>query len=206
MAVDLKVQNNLEKAILTSDGNMLLHAVAAGEKLTHITYAKFLDKKCFSDEMIFAVMLISARDNQLKEMADNRFCEHFNIGRRIHKLAVEALNELPQEPSCAEKKLIKAIVFHENEEIVRLIEETHAGFYGFAPELLIMLPELSEEAVLVLLQKGLSSKLKAFVWKIFLKEIKAPDLLDCFSREERIQYVTLMTKIMAETSISTEDQ
>ena len=112
---------------------------------------------------------------------------------------------MPQEPSTLEKQLIKAIVYHDNGEIIRLIEKENAQFHGFALELLLMLPELSKAAVLTLLRDGLSARLKAMIWGIFLKETEVPELLESFSYSERLKYTNLLIKILTGNTVSADE-
>ena len=135
-------------------------------------------------------------------MTNGWFWGHLKVGERLRKLVDETLAPLPQDPTEAEKELIKAIVFHNNNEIIRLIKEEKAKFNGFAPDLLKMLPELSKEAVLTFLQDGLSAKLKAIVLRIFLNETEKPDFLKDFSYAERCRYANLMIQIIAGKTIS----
>ena len=138
-------------------------------------------------------------------MTNGWFWGHLRAGERLRKLVNETLAPLPQDPSDAEKKLIKAIVWRENKEIIRLIREENAKFQGFAPELLIMLPELSQEAVLTLLRDGLSAKLKAIVWRIFLNETGKPDMLKDLSYTELCKYANLMIKILTGKPVSADE-
>lgn len=205
MGIDFKPQNALEQAIHDHNSEMVIYAIAENNMLTKLVPASNLGYECFSDEVIFAVLLNAVTEKQLHTMTNGWFWGHLRAGERLRKLVNETLAPLPQAPSDAEKKLIKAIVFHDNNEIIRLIREENAKFYGFAPELLTMLPELSKEAILTLLRDGLSAKLKAIVWRIFLNETEEPDLLKDFSYAERCKYANLMIKILVDKPVSANE-
>lgn len=68
-----------------------------------------------------------------------------------------------------------------------------------------MLPELSQEAVLTLLRDGLSAKLKAIVWRIFLNETGKPDMLKDLSYTELCKYANLMIKILTGKPVSADE-
>ena len=201
MGIDFKPKNALEQAIYDHNGEMVIYAISENNMLTTLDLASNLGNECFSDEVIFSVLLNAVTEKQLHTIADG----NFYVAERLRKLVDEALAPLPQDPTAAEKQLIKAIVFHDNNEIIRLIREEKAQFHGFAPELLTMLPELSKEAVLAFLKDGLSAKLKAIVWRIFLAETEEPDLLKDFSYAERCKYVNLMIKILAGKAVSADE-
>ena len=205
MGFDFIPQNALEQAIYDRNSEMVIYAIAENNMLTTLVPASNLGNECFSDEVIFSVLLNAVTEKQLHTMTNGWFCGHLRVGERLRKLVNETLAPLPQAPSEAEKKLIKAIVWRENNEIIRLIREEKAQFHGFAPELLIMLPELSQETVLTLLRDGLSAKLKAIVLGIFLKETETPDLLERFSYNERVKYSNLMMKIIVRKPVSAEE-
>lgn len=205
MGIDFKPQNALEQAIYDHNGEMVIYAIAENNMLTTLVPASNLGYECFSDEVIFAVLLNAVTEKQLHTMTNGWFWGHLRAGERLRKLVNETLAPLPQDPSDAEKKLIKAIVWRENKEIIRLIREENAKFQGFAPELLIMLPELSQEAVLTLLRDGLSAKLKAIVWRIFLNETGKPDMLKDLSYTELCKYANLMIKILTGKPVSADE-
>ena len=198
MGIDFKPKNALEQAIYDRNSEMIIYAIAENNMLTTLAPASNLGNECFSDEVIFSVLLNAVTEKQLHTMTNGWFWGHLKVGERLRRLVAETLAPLPQDPSDAEKKLIKAIVWRENTEMIRLIREENAKFHGFAPELLLMLPELSKEAVLILLRDGLSAKLKAIVWRIFLNETEDPNLLKDFSYAERCKYSNLMIKILAD--------
>ena len=205
MGIDFKPQNALEQAIYDHNGEMVIYAIAENNMLTTLVPASNLGYECFSDEVIFAVLLNAVTEKQLHTMTNGWFWGHLRAGERLRKLVNETLAPLPQDPSDEEKKLIKAIVWRENKEIIRLIREENAKFQGFAPELLIMLPELSQEAVLTLLRDGLSAKLKAIVWRIFLNETGKPDMLKDLSYTELCKYANLMIKILTGKPVSADE-
>ena len=201
MGIDFKPQNALEQAIHDYNSEMVIYAIAENHMLTTLAPASNLGYECFSDEVIFAVLLNAVTEKQLHTMTNGWFWGHLKVGERLRKLVNETLAPLPQDPSAAEKKLIQAIVWRENKEIIRLIREEKAKFHGFAPELLIMLPELSKEAVLTFLRDGLSAKLKAIVWRIFLNETGKPDMLKDLSYTELCKYANLMIKILVDKTV-----
>ena len=205
MGIDFKPQNALEQAIHDYNSEMVIYAIAENHTLTTLAPASNLGYECFSDEVIFAVLLNAVTEKQLHTMTNGWFWGHLRAGERLRKLVNETLAPLPQDPSDAEKKLIKAIVWRENNEIIRLIREENAKFHGFAQELLIMLPELSKEAALAFLKDGLSAKLKVIVWRIFLNETEEPDLLKDFSYAERCKYANMMMKIITGKAVSAEE-
>lgn len=205
MGIDFKPQNALEQAIHDYNSEMVIYAIAENYTLTTLAPASNLGYECFSDEVIFAVLLNAVTEKQLHTMTNGWFWGHLRAGERLRKLVNETLAPLPQDPSDAEKKLIKAIVWRENNEIIRLIREENAKFHGFAQELLIMLPELSKEAALAFLKDGLSAKLKAIVWRIFLNETEEPDLLKDFSYAERCKYANMMMKFITGKAVSAEE-
>lgn len=203
---DLKPKITLEQAIDERNNKMLVYAIAEGNILTDIAHVSNLDYECFTNEVILSVLLIAATQKQLEMMNSRYFCIHSKVGERLTALIKEAAEPLPQSPSISEKKLIKAVVFRDNAEIIRLIQEENAKFYGFAFELLLLLPELSKAAILTFLQEGLSEKLKAIIFGIFLKEAATPELLNDFSYKERIKYANLMMKIIAGDDIDFNEE
>ena len=202
MGIDFKPQNALEQAIFDHNGEMVIYAIAENHMLITLAPASNLGHEDFSDEVVFSVLLNAVTEKQLHAMTNGWFWGHLKVGERLRKLVDETLAPLPQDPTEAEKELIKAIVFHDNKEIIRLIKEEKAKFNGFAPDLLKNLPELSKEAVLTFLQNGLSAKLKAIVLRIFLNETEKPDFLKDFSYAERCRYANLMIQIIAGKTIS----
>ena len=205
MGIDFKPQNPLEQAIHDCNNEMVIYAIAENHMLTKLAPASNLGKECFSDEVIFSVLLNAVTEKQLHTMTNGWFWGHLKVGERLRKLVDETLAPLPQDPSEAEKKLIKNIIWRDNDEIIRLIKEEKAQFHSFAPELLLMLPELSKEAVLAFLKDGLSAKLKAVVLRIFLNETGEADLLQDFSYTERCKYANLMIKILAGIPVSADE-
>ena len=197
MGINFKPQNLLEQAIYDKNSEMVIYAIAENNMLTTLAPASNLGCECFSDEVIFSVLFNAVTEQQLHLMTNGWFWGHLKAGERLRKLVNEVLTPLPQEPSALEKLLIKAIIYRNNEEIIRLIEKENAKFYGFSLELLLMLPELSKEAILVLLRDGLSAKIKAIVLQIFLNETTEPDMLKDFSYAQRCKYANLMIKIIA---------
>ena len=202
--IDYRPENALEQAIHDRDIKQVMYAIAEETALERLAAVSNLGDETFPDEVVFSVMFLSLTKDQVKTMGNGWFWGHLRAGERIRKLREEAIAPLPNAPTPGEKALIKAIVYRENEEIIRLIEKENAFFCGFAPELLIMLPELSREAVLAFFQKGLCAKLKAIVLRILLKEAAKPDLLKSFSYEERIRYANLMLHIIAGEPFSAE--
>ena len=197
MGIDFKPENMLEKAIHEGNPEMLMQAIAEETVLTRLVSASCLNAECFTDEMIFSVIFLSIPKKLRETMSSGWFWGHLHAGERIKSLVKEALTPLPQDPSPEEKALIKAIVYKENEEIIRLIKNDGIKFQGFAPDLLLMLPGLSEEAALVFLKDGLSPKLKAIVLGILLKEAETPTLMKDFSYDLRVHYANLMLKIVS---------
>ena len=200
MGIDFKPKNALEQAIYDRNSEMIIYAIAENNMLTTLVPVSIMGNECFSDEVIFSMLFNALTERQLHILR-----EYLNIGERLQKLLEDTLAPLPQDPSDAEKKLIKAIVWHENDEIIRLIREEKAQFHGFAPELLVMLPDLSKEAVLIFLRDGLSAKLKAIVWRIFLNETEEADLLKDLSYRDRCKYANLMVKILADKPVSADE-
>ena len=205
MGIDFKPQNALEQAIYDHNSEMIIYAIAENNMLTTLAPASNLGNECFSDEVIFAVLFNAVTEKQLYTMTNGWFWGHLKVGERLRKLVDEALAPLPPKPTLPEKKLIEAIVWHDNDEVIRLIKQENARFYGFTPELLTMLPELSREAILTFLQNGLSAKLKAIVLRIFLSETKSPDQLKDFSYAERCKYANLMIKILTGKPVSADE-
>lgn len=205
MGIDFIPQNPLEQAIYDRNREMLIHAVAEGEVLTTLAPASNLGDECFPDEVIFAVLFIAATGKQVKTMTNGWFWGYLHAGERLRKLTEETLAPLPQEPSPLERALIKAIVYRENEEIIRLIEQENIKFHGFAVELLNLLPELSKAAILTLLRDGLSAKLKAIIFGIFLNETRKSERLPDLSYNDRIKYTNLMIRILAGNHISADE-
>ena len=205
MGIDFKAHNALEQAICDRDCEAMVYAVAEGMELTILAPASNLGDECFTDEAVFAVLLLAANIEQIEMMANGWFWGHLKAGERMRKLVEEALTPLPRKPEENEKKLVKAIAFQESNEVIRLIKQENARFSGFAPELLTMLPELSQEAVLTLLRDGLSAKLKVIVWGILLKEAESPERLNGLTYAEVIKYANLMMKIIAGKAVSADE-
>ena len=190
--------NMLEKAILMKNPRMVIQSVAEGEILTDPAVGKYLEDKCFSDEVVFTVLLSGTPEKFLKYLAES-------AGKRVKKLAVEALAPLPQDPSIGEKALIRAIVCGDSRRILELVDKEKVFFQGFAPELLLMFPELTPEAVLAVLKDGLSAKLKAIVFGLLLKETEHADLLKSFYYWERVKYTNILLHLLAGESLSASE-
>ena len=203
--IDFKPENMLEKAIFERDPKRLLQGVAEELTLNRLVAASNLGSECFTDEVVYSVLLLAITEKQLETMKNGWFWGYLHAGERVKTLVNEALKPLPLEPSSGEKKLIRAILYRDNEEICRLIREERVQFEGFAPELLIMLPELSKEGVLAFLKEGLSPQLKAIVLGILLKEVETPELLKSFPYRQRVKYANLMLHLMAGEEISPEN-
>lgn len=118
MGIDFKPKNALEQAIYDRNSEMVIYAIAENNMLTTLAPASNLGNECFSDEVIFSVLLNAVTEKQLHTMTDGWFQGHLKVGERLRKLVDETLAPLPQDPSAAEKKLIKAIVWRENKEII----------------------------------------------------------------------------------------
>lgn len=201
-------ENDLETAIVKGDIPKIVRAIAEGVSLKRLAAVKILGNRLFPDEIIFAVLMISTPGTKLRRAAETGWLYHQLLPESAAKLraaVTEALAPVPQEPSTLEKQLIKAIVYHDNGEIIRLIEKENAQFHGFALELLLMLPELSKAAVLTLLRDGLSARLKAMIWGIFLKETEVPELLESLSYSERLKYTNLLMKILTGNTVSADE-
>lgn len=205
MGIDYKPQNMFEKAIRDHNTDLLLQSITQGERVHRLVALSCLGSECFTDALIFAVLYSAVSQKQLETMRSWWFWGYLHAGGRLRNLVEEALTALPQDPDEQEKKLVKAIVYRDNKEIIRLIQDEKVRFRGFAPELLLMLPELSKPAVLVFLRDGLSARLKGIVFRILLEECSKPDLLKSFSYEEHIKYINLMMRILAEKNISADE-
>ena len=205
MGIEFTPKNAIEEAIHEYDSKKIIQAIAEGEHLDRLVAASWLGNECFSDEVIFSVLFMAISIDKLKNMTSGWFWGYCHAGDRIRKAVTEALTPLKDTPSEDEKKLIKAIIYTENAEVIRLINKEGIKFQGFTPELLKTLPHLSKEAALAFLRDGLSPKLKAIVLGIMLKEIKNPDLLEDFSYSERLKYTNLMLQIMMNEDISADD-
>ena len=138
-------------------------------------------------------------------MTNGWFYGYLRAGERLRQLAEAALEPLPEQPSDGEKLLLKAIVFRDDAEVIRLIKEVKVVLRGFAPQLLVILPELSKEAVLTFLRDGLSAKLKAVVLGILLKETQKPDALKDLSYSDLTRLCNLMIRIIAGKPVSPEE-
>ena len=201
-------ENDLETAIVKGDIPKIVRAIAEGVSLKRLAAVKILGNRLFPDEIIFAVLMISTPGTKLRRAAETGWLYHQLLPESAAKLravVTEALAPVPQEPRPLEKQLIKAIVYRDNGEIIRLIEKENAQFHGFALELLLMLPELSKAAVLTLLRDGLSARLKAMIWGIFLKETEVPELLESLSYSERLKYTNLLMKILTGNTVSADE-
>lgn len=197
MGIDFVPQNALEEAIHEQDASKLMQAIAEEESLTRLISVSCLAPECFTDEMIFSVIFLSIPLGLRKKMNSGWFYGHLHAGERIKSLVKEALSPLPDAPSPGEKALIKAILNLDNGEIIRLIREDGVKFQGFAPHLLVPLPNLSQTAALAFLRDGLSQKLKAIVLGILLKEVETPSLLKEYPVKERIRFANLMLHIVS---------
>ncbi|MBR2905837.1 MAG: hypothetical protein IKC08_08055 [Lentisphaeria bacterium] len=202
MGIDFTPQNALEQAIHDHNSEMVIYAIAENHMLTTLAPASNLGSECFSDEVIFSVLFNAVTEKQLRTMTNGWFWGHLKAGERLRKLVDEALEPLPQKPSDEEKALIKAIVYGDSNSVLQLVREKKMCFHGFAPELLLMFPELSPEAVLAILKDGLSAKLKGIVLRILLKETEKADLLKSFSYRERVKYANMLLHLLAGENLS----
>ena len=202
MGIDFMPENALEQAIYDRDIEGVVYAVAENNFLTKLAPASNLGAACFSDEVIFTIMFNSMSSKQLEMMTNGWFYGYLRAGERLRQLAEAALEPLPENPSDGEKLLLKAIVFRDDAEVIRLIKEVKVVLRGFAPQLLVILPELSKEAVLTFLRDGLSAKLKAVVLGILLKETQKPDALKELSYAGLTGLCNLMIRIIAGKPVS----
>lgn len=193
--MNIRPENNLESAICEKDTEKLLIAVAEEEAMFRLAYAGGLDEN-FSEEVIFAVLLVATPKKLLESMNTAQFRHYHNPGERLQKLTAHALAPLPENPTTGESALIKAIVNSDDTEISRLILEEGVKFNGFAPELLLWLPTFSADTLITFLKDGLSAKLKAIVLGILLKEVEKPNLFQKFSYQERVRFANIMLQIM----------
>lgn len=204
MGIDFMPENALEQAIYDRNIEQIVYAVVENNFLTKLAPASNLGAECFSDEVIFTIMINSMTPKQLEMMTNGWFYGYLRAGERMRLLAQAALEPLPEQPSDGEKLLLKAIVFRDDAEIIRLIKEVKVVLRGFTPQLLLILPELSKEATLVFLRDGLSAKLKAIVLGLLMRETQKPDALKALSYSDLIRYSNLMIKIIAGKNISPE--
>lgn len=198
-------ENELESAIAGRDIPGIVQAIAEGVSLERLAAIKLLGSEDFPEEVVFAVLMISTPRKKLQDMAKSGYFFHHLLpdnASRLKTLIAASFTPLPEEPSPEEKRLIKAIVYGDSEQVCHLIAEENVKFCGFAPELLVMLPELSLEAVLMLLQNGLTAKLKAMIFGIFLAETANADILKSFSYAARVMYANLMLSLMQGEDIS----
>ena len=205
MKIDFKPQTKLERAICDRDNSGIIYAIADDDcTLTALAPASALGDECFSDGAVFSVLLLAATPQQLQMMKSSWFRSQQKVSKRLCRLIDEALAPLPQEHSNAEQQLICAIRRNDNAGIIRLIEQENARFYSFAPEIATHLPQLAPAAALSLLRDGLSAKLQALIFALFIKETENPEHLANFTYQERIKYTNIMIKILTGCNISAE--
>ena len=204
MAVDFTPENNLEKAIKNRDNNAIICAIADGSKLSRLVSVCHLGYENFSDEAIYSVLLLALSEEQLKSMTSEYYYHNTEktAAQRLKNIVNDALSPMKESPDDAEKALMKAIIFSENQEVIRLIKEENTVFYGFAVELLPAMADLSKEAKLTLLRDGISTKLKAVLLGIFLNEAEKPEIFNYMTYSERVKYANLMLRIMLHDVIS----
>ena len=99
MAIDFKPQNALEQAIHDENNSGVVYAIAEEEVLTTLAPAGHLGYECFSDEVVFSVLLISATQKQLEMMTNGWFWGRHKVGDRLRNLVKEALSPLRQDPT-----------------------------------------------------------------------------------------------------------
>lgn len=198
MGIDFIPENNLEKAVKEQNTDLLMIAIAEEEVLTRLISISCMGAECFTDEMIFAMIFIATPPKMRQDLTDGWFYGHLHAGERIKNICREALAPLPNDSSPGEKALVKALIYNDNDEVIRLIEKDGIKFNCFAPDLLLTLKDLAPRAAAAFLEQGLSSKLKAIVLGILLQETASaePALLSTFSYSERMHFANLMLKIV----------
>ena len=205
MAIDFNPKNSLEQAIHDYNVENIIYSIVENNRLNTLAPAGFLGDKKFSNEVVFTVLLLGMTNEQLNKTNNGWFYGYLRVGERLKALIKQAIEPFPNTPTEGEKELIKAIIYHDNQDIIHLIKNKHVKFNGFAPELLLMLPELSKEATLTLLQDGISAKLKAVILAIFLNRTNHSNIIEKFSYEEKIMYTNLMIKIILGKKLSAKE-
>ena len=196
--------NDLEKAIREKNSPRIMKAVMENNMLTSLPPASWLGSKDFSDEIIFSILYLATEKKLVEQMNSGFFHIHMGAGPRMKALVQDTLTPMPGTPDSGEKELCRAVLFHESEEIIRLIREEGVKLKGFLPELIENLPHLSKEAVLTFFRDGLCPKLKAIILYLLQKETMERKYLPDFTEEDCIKYTNLMLHLISGENVSAE--
>ena len=117
-------------------------------------------------------------------------------GDALRETVRDALAPFPKRPNAAEKRLIDAVVRADGAAVIELVNEHPGTFRNFAPELLIMLPELSREATVALLSSGFAPAVVPELFRFLLREADEPDVLADLPYRKRLMYANLLIHIL----------
>jgi len=131
----------------------------------------------------------------------------FRGGRDLLKMTLKA-----HEPLCdskvdeAEKRLIDAVVRADSAEVVKLVRKKPGTLRNFAPELLIMLPELTREAAMLLLTEGFSTAAVPELFRILVAEAETPEILTDMPYRKRLMYANLLIHHLQGETVSPDEE
>ena len=204
MAIEFTPKNSLEQALREHDRAQVVRFIAEGDKLSGNRPAAWLAGSDFPPEVVQLVLKLALTREQLKAM-DNYYWHFRNGARELDIPVMLALAPPPDRPNAAEKHLIDAVVRADSAKVVELVKKKPGTLRNFSPELLIMLPELTREAILEFLANGFAPAAVPELFALLLRETESPDVLDSFSYRERLMYANLLIHILQGEAVSPDE-
>ena len=198
METEVIPRTALEYAIRDRDAKLVVRCVAEGERLTRIGFAGELADASFSPAVVFTVLELALSRRQLEKLALG--------GGQLADMAREVLAPPPESADAEEWEIIRAIVEGDSGHVLAMTGKKRGILRNWAPELALLIPDLSKPAVAALLEKGFADRVRPRVLKTFIDEVKTPDVLANLSYRERLMYANLAIHIMqGETIYPDED-
>ena len=204
MALEFTPKNPLERAIRERDRALVVRFVAEGGHLTCPAPAGWLLPPAFPAEVAQLVLKLALTRSRLKIIDTDRWY-HYN-GEALRETVRQALAPFPDRANAAEKKLIDAVVRADSAAVVKLVRKTPGTLRNFSSVLLVMLPELTREAVVAFLASGFAPAVVPELFRALLREVKKPEALAELPYRKRLMYANLLIHILqGETIYPDED-
>jgi len=204
MSREFTPSNPLERAIHDRDRAQVVRFVAEGGRINCTAPAGWLTPPAFPEEAAQLVLKLALPRALLESINTPRWY-HYN-GDALRETVRRALAPLPEGPNAAEKKLIAALVRTDSAEVLKLVREKPGTLRNFAPELLIMLPELTREAVVALLTAGFAPAAVPMLFQFLVKEAEAPDILADLPYRKRLMYANLLIHHLQGEVVSPDEE
>lgn len=194
----------LEKALMEHDRAQVVRFVAEGGRLSGTAPARWLATPAFPEEVAQLVLKLALPREMLESINTTRWY-HYH-GDALRETVRRALAPLPNRPNTAEKRLIDAVVRADSAEVLKLVREKPGTLRNFAPELLIMLPELTRHAVLALLTAGFVPAAVPMLFRFLVKEAEEPEVLADQPYRKRLMYANLLIHHLQGEAVSPDEE